>query len=137
MEVKAQAKFQRISPKKVRLVADVVRNMKVSEAQTQLGVSTKKAAPMVLKLLKSAIANAKNNNKLAEDSLFVTQSYVDEGPTLKRWKPRAFGRAAPIRKRTSHITIVVGDKPAQGGSASGGKDSKTVKSTNNTKKQTK
>jgi hypothetical protein len=64
----------------------------------------------VLKVLNSAVANAENNNKLKADDLVVTQAYVDEGPTLKRWRPRAFGRAAQIRKRTSHITIVVSDK---------------------------
>jgi large subunit ribosomal protein L22 len=103
----------------------MVRNMKVDAAQDQLKISTKKSAPVVLKVLNSAVANAKNNNKLAEDDLMVTQAYVDEGPTLKRWRPRAFGRASQIKKRTSHITIVVGSKIKPKAQKSKSKESKS------------
>ncbi len=108
--VRAHARFQRVSPRKARLVINLIRNMDVASARDQLVQSTKGSAPMVLKLLNSAVANAVHNNKLNEKDLYIAAAYVDEGPTLKRWRPRAFGRAAAIRKRTSHITIVVDAK---------------------------
>ncbi|OIO48167.1 MAG: 50S ribosomal protein L22 [Parcubacteria group bacterium CG1_02_41_12] len=110
MEAKAYLKFTRISPKKVRLITSMIIKKKVDEAIDQLVVSTKKSAPIVLKVLKSAISNAKNEKKMNTDELIVSESFVNEGATLKRWRPRAFGRAAKIRKRTSKITIVVSDK---------------------------
>ena len=113
MEAKAYLKFTRISPKKVRLITSMIIKKKVNEAIDQLGVSTKKSAPIVLKVLKSAISNAKNEKKMNPDELIVSESFVNEGATLKRWRPRAFGRAAKIRKRTSKITIVVSDKSAK------------------------
>lgn len=110
MEVRAQAKFQRIAPRKVRLVVGLLRNRSVDEARNQLAVLPKRSAATVLKVLESAVANAKHNHKLNSEGLVITKAYVDQGPSLKRWRPRAFGRAARIMKRTSHITIVVGEK---------------------------
>lgn len=110
MEVKAQAKLTRIAPKKVRLIVDFITGKSVSAVRDQLKVSTKKAAPIVLKILNSAVSNAKNNKKANEDDLIISKAFVDQGPTLKRWRARAFGRAAQIRKRTSKITIFVSDK---------------------------
>ena len=112
-EVKAQAKFQRISPRKVRLVVGMLGKMNIEDARNQLKVLPNKAAYIVLKVLNSAVANAENNNKLKLSDLIVKLAYVDQGPTLKRFRPRAFGRAAAIRKRTSHITIVVGEKESK------------------------
>jgi large subunit ribosomal protein L22 len=106
----AKLRHLRISPRKVRLVANLVRGLSVVEAEKQLKFLTKRAAKPVLKLLKSAIANAENNANLAKDSLYIAKILVDPGPTLKRWMPRAMGRATPIMKRTSHLTIVLESK---------------------------
>ena len=110
MEVKAFARYIRTSPRKVRLVADHIRGLKVSEAQNRLSVSSKWASEPMMKLLDSAIANAVHNFKLDKNTLYVKAVAVDGGPTLKRFRPRAFGRAATIRKRTSHISIVLSDE---------------------------
>lgn len=110
MEVKAKARYVRMSPRKVRLVIDVVRNMAVDEARVQLKFMNKRAARPVLKLLESAIANAEHNFKLNRDDLFIKEIYADQGPTLHRFRPRAFGRASAIRKRSSHISIILADK---------------------------
>ncbi len=107
MEVKASARYIRMSPRKVRLVLGVVRGMAVGAARQQLAFMNKAAAEPVLKLLNSAIANAINNFGLAEESLKIKTIVADGGPILYRYRPRAMGRAAPIRKRTSHITIVL------------------------------
>jgi large subunit ribosomal protein L22 len=107
MEVRAQLRFLRMSPRKVRLVVDLIRGLGVEEAEYQLQFLNKAAARPVLKLLQSAIANAENNNKLAKDNLYIKRIMVDQGPTLKRWRPRAFGRAAEIRKRSSHVTVIL------------------------------
>ncbi len=112
MEVKAIARFIRISPRKVRLVADIVRGMDAPAAVLQLQFIKKRAAIPVGKLLKSAMANAENNFKLNPSEMFVKQIMVDGGPVLKRFRARAFGRAAPIRKRSSHITIVLDKRGA-------------------------
>jgi len=109
MEVKAKAKHIRISPRKVRLVVDVVRGMNVGNALNQLKFTNKKAAKPTQKLLSSAIASAVNDFELTESNLFIKEIRVDEGATMKRWMPRARGRATPIRKRTSHISIVLGE----------------------------
>lgn len=109
MEVKAKLKDLRMSPRKVRLVAGLVRGKKVAPALDQLTFSPKWSSKPLAKLLKSAIANAKNNFGLAEDNLFIKTLTVDGGPTLKRWMPRAQGRATPLNKRTSHITMVLGE----------------------------
>ena len=105
MEVKAHLKNLRISPRKIRLVVDVIRGMNVYDAKIQLGFINKKASQPVLKLLNSAVANARNNFNLNENDLYVSEIFVNEGATLKRWIPRAQGRAAKIQKRTSHITV--------------------------------
>ncbi|MCK5415949.1 50S ribosomal protein L22 [Candidatus Parcubacteria bacterium] len=109
MEIKAKVKNIKNSPRKVRLVVDVVRGLKVGDALNQLRFVNKKAVISVTKLLKSAIANATNNFELDESNLFVKEIKVDEGATMKRWMPRARGRATPLRKRTSHINIVLGE----------------------------
>jgi large subunit ribosomal protein L22 len=110
MNAHAQAKHVRQSPYKVRLVLDLVRGLPVDEARVVLDFTNRKAAPTIKKVLDSAIANAEHNFALDADELYVAEAYADEGPTLKRWRPRARGRATKIRKRTSHITIVVADQ---------------------------
>lgn len=109
MDVSAKLRFLRMSPRKVRLVCDVIRGLDVEQAQAQLQFMRKKAAQPVLKLLNSAIANAENNFKLKKENLFIKKITVDQGPALKRWKPRAFGRAVMIMKRSSHIHVVLGE----------------------------
>jgi large subunit ribosomal protein L22 len=106
MIVTAKLKHLRISPRKVRLVANLIKGLPVKEAEKQLIFLAKRASQPVLKLLKSAVANALQVN-LSEKSLYIKSIKVDVGPTLKRWRPRAMGRATPINKRTSHITIVL------------------------------
>ena len=106
--MKASVTSVRISPRKVRMVADAVRGKSVSQAMSILTFTRKKAAFPVQKLLKSAVANAVENNGVDDvDNLMIDQIVVDEGPTLKRYTPRARGRATPIRKRTSHIRIAL------------------------------
>lgn len=107
MPVTAKLKYIRIAPRKVRLVADLIRGKKVSEAQNLLEFTIKGAAKPLQKLLQSAIANAENNLGISPSNLFVSEIFVDEGPTLKRVRARAFGRFFPIHKRTSHITLVL------------------------------
>jgi large subunit ribosomal protein L22 len=109
MEAKAVAKYLRISPSKVRLVADLVRGKAVSEAITILRFTPKKGARLVNKALRSAVANAENARSMDIESLYVKTITVDVGPTLKRWRPRAMGRANRIIKRTSHVTVVLSD----------------------------
>jgi large subunit ribosomal protein L22 len=109
LEAKAVEKFIRISPQKMRLVVDLVRNKKVEDAVNLLSFTPKKAADIVKKAISSAAANATENHGMEEDDLFVSKIYVNEGPTLKRFRPRARGRATRIRKRTSHITVIVSD----------------------------
>ena len=106
-EVKAKLRFLKMGPRKVRLVADLIRGKKISKAVEVLSLLNKKAARPVLKLLLSAVANAKNNFSLEEKTLKLKSITVDEGPTLKRWMPKARGRATPIRERSSHVTIVL------------------------------
>lgn len=109
METKAVLRSTRISAQKVRLVADLVRGMPVARANDTLQFTNKKAAHLVRKVLLSAIANAENNLGADVDDLKVTRIFVDEGPTLKRMRARAKGRGTRILKRTSHITVVVGN----------------------------
>jgi large subunit ribosomal protein L22 len=104
---KAKLSQLRISPRKVRLLIDHIRGMKARQAVVQLQFSKKHASRPVLKLLQSAMANARHNHALKEETLVIKQAFVDGGPILYRWMPRAMGRATPIRKRTSHITIVL------------------------------
>ncbi len=113
MTVVSKLKYLRISPRKVRLVADLIRKNDVREAEQVLRFTVKKAAQPMLKLLKTAIADAKNNFQLEEDNLYVSTVIVDEGPTYKRWRPRSRGMANPIKKRTSHITIILAEKERQ------------------------
>ncbi|ERJ18042.1 50S ribosomal protein L22 [Salinisphaera shabanensis E1L3A] len=110
MESFAKLRFARISPQKARLVADEVRGMPVERALETLQFSSRKAAHIVRKVLESAVANAEHNEGADIDELKVATIMVDEGPTMKRMKPRARGRADRIFKRTSHVTIRVADK---------------------------
>src|SRR5699024_2223607 len=107
---KAIAKQVRIAPRKARLVVDLIRGKEVGEAVAILKHTQRGASPVVEKLLTSAIANAEHNYEMDPDSLVVSEIFVDEGITLKRFRPRAQGRASKINKRTSHITIVVSEK---------------------------
>jgi large subunit ribosomal protein L22 len=109
MEVRAKAKFIRMSPKKIRLVVDLIRGKSIDKALDQLKFINKKASLSVSKLIESAIANAVNNFELDRNNLFIKEIFVDEGPTLKRWMPKAFGRATPIRKRSSHINLLLAE----------------------------
>ncbi len=110
MQARAKAKMIRISPRKVRLVIDLIRGKDAAEADDILRFLDRGAAQPVRKLLKSAVANATNNHNMLEDALVVKEAFVDVGPTLKRVLPRARGRADVIHKRTSHITVVVEEK---------------------------
>jgi large subunit ribosomal protein L22 len=105
----ARLNYLRMSPRKVRAVAQTVKGRKVQEALAVLEQTERKAGRHLLKLLKSAVANANENHGMDPDSLVVKNVLVDEGPTLKRWMPRAMGRATPIRKRTCKITIIVAE----------------------------
>ncbi len=106
-ETRASLRHLRTSPTKVREVLGLIRGREVDDARERLRFSTRGPAGEVLKLLDSAVANAENNQSLPEDELFVVRAYADEGPTMKRWRPRARGRGTRIRKRTSHVTIVL------------------------------
>jgi len=110
MKITASLNRFRMSPRKVRLVVDLARGMNVEQAKIQLKFLNKKAARPILKLLNSAVANAKNNFKLDEKNLYISEIFVNEGPTLKRWRARAMGRSAQIRKRTSNIKIGLEEK---------------------------
>jgi large subunit ribosomal protein L22 len=110
LETKAVAKYIRISPRKARLVVDTIRGKDLDEAQQILDFSDRAAARVVSKVLRSAAANAENNNGLSADTLFVSRVFVDEGPTLKRFRPRAMGRATRINKRTCHITVILDER---------------------------
>ncbi len=117
MEARARARHVRMSARKVRLVVDQIRGRSVNEAYALLQFSKKNAAEPVGKTLRSAVANAQVKSQdegtmLDVDDLYVREAYVDEGPTMRRWRARAQGRASPIRKRTSHITVVVDTKDA-------------------------
>lgn len=103
----------RISPRKTRLVADLIRKRSIQDAQYQLQMSTKRASTPILKVLNSAIANAKHKDNVGVDSLFIKEIRVDMGRTLRRFRPVSRGRAHPIQKRTSHIRIVLGTKTSQ------------------------
>jgi ribosomal protein L22 len=105
--VRASAKYVRVAPRKVRLVADQVRGMSVPEAQDLLNFSTRSAALDIRKLIDSAAANAENNHDLVADEMEISEIRVDQGPTLKRWRPRARGRATRIEKKTSHISVAL------------------------------
>lgn len=110
MQVKASLKNLRISPRKVRLLANLVKGMNVNEAKIQLKFSNKKSSEPLLKLLESAIANAQNNFKLKNGDLYISKLLVNSCPMLKRWKPRAMGRASTIRKRVSSVIMELSEK---------------------------
>jgi len=110
MEARAIAKYVRISPLKVNFICKEIRGKQVDEALTILKFTPKKGARELEKVLNSAIANAENNFNLDRDSLYVMEAYANDGPQLKRWRPRARGMAYPILKRTSHIGVVVKER---------------------------
>lgn len=114
MQIKAKLSNLRIAPRKVRLVADIIRRKKTEEAQAILNFTVKKASLPLLKLLNSAMANAKNNFQLDPNNLYIFKLTVDEGPKYKRWMPRARGSAYEIQKKTSHITLILDEiKPGK------------------------
>ncbi|AEE90403.1 ribosomal protein L22 (BL17) [Tepidanaerobacter acetatoxydans Re1] len=110
MEARAQARYVRIAPRKVRVVLDLIRGKQLEEALNILRFTPKAASRPLEKLLRSAAANAENNFDMNMDALYVAECYADQGPILKRFRPRAQGRAASIHKKTSHITIVLKEK---------------------------
>lgn len=110
MEVRASLKFARVGPQKARLVADLVRGKSVDDAIKVLTFASQKTAPMIKKLIESAVANAEHGKVLDVDKLYVKTITVDQGPVMKRFMPRAQGRAFGLRKRTSHINVVLGEK---------------------------
>jgi len=110
METKAQARFIRIAPRKARIVIDLIRDKSVKEALGILRYTPRKGSKIIEKVLRSAIANAENNFDMNRDALIISRAFVDEGPTLKRFRPRAQGRASQIRKRTSHITVMLRER---------------------------
>ncbi len=112
MEVRAIARHIRMSSRKMRLVGNAIKGKSVREAMAALELIPNKAGDPIFKAVKSAAANAENNYNLATEDLVVVQVVADEGRSLKRWRARARGRAAPIVKRTSHITVVVGEREA-------------------------
>ena len=111
MEARAQAKFVRVTPMKARRVVDLIRGKHAGEAQAVLQFAPQAASEPVGKVLASAVANASHNLNLDPATLWISEAYVDEGPTMKRFRPHAHGRAFRIRKRTSHITVVVESRP--------------------------
>ncbi|GAA1552484.1 50S ribosomal protein L22 [Actinomadura kijaniata] len=125
MEARAQARFIRVTPRKARRVVDLIRGLPAAEAQAVLRFAPQAASEPVGKVLASAIANAEHNFKLDSDTLVVSRAWVDEGPTLKRFRPRAQGRAYRINKRTSHITVVVESRDEA--SAAGGKKTRRAR----------
>ncbi|MGG1313131.1 MULTISPECIES: 50S ribosomal protein L22 [Cohnella] len=109
-QAKAVARYIRIPARKVRLVVDLIRGKQVGEAVAILRHTPRSASPVVEKLLNSAVANAEHNYQMDVNKLYISEAYVNEGPTLKRFQPRSQGRAFSILKRTSHITLVVSEK---------------------------
>jgi large subunit ribosomal protein L22 len=110
-EVRAQAKYVRMSPRKARLVAEHIRGRSVPEARAVLAFTAREAAAEIDKVLQSAVSNAEANHGIAEDRLYISAAYVDGGPVMKRWRARARGRVARIRKRTCHITVKLAEIP--------------------------
>jgi len=110
IDVKAKLRYFHTAPRKMRLLADLIRGLPLKEAKAQVMFSDKESAPSFLKLLKSAESNAKHNFKIEPEKLYVKEVKIDDGPILKRYMPRARGRATMIRRRTSHITVVLDEK---------------------------
>jgi large subunit ribosomal protein L22 len=113
LEIRAEAKWVRISPRKARLVAEHIRGRSVPEARSVLAFTQREAARELDKVLRSAVANAESQHQIADDRLYVSAAYVDEGPVMKRWRPRARGRVGRIHKRTCHITVKLAEIPVQ------------------------
>jgi large subunit ribosomal protein L22 len=113
LEIRAEAKWVRISPRKARLVAEHIRGRSVLEARSVLAFTPREAARELDKVLRSAVANAESQHQISDDRLYVSAAYVDEGPVMKRWRARARGRVARIKKRTCHITVKVAEIPVQ------------------------
>ncbi|MBN2032475.1 MAG: 50S ribosomal protein L22 [Deltaproteobacteria bacterium] len=109
MEARAVARYAKISPQKAGLIMDEVRGKKVDEAVRLLSFSPKKGARLLKKLINSAVANAQANKEVDVDNLFIKRVYADQGPMMKRFRPRAMGRASRIRKRTSHLTVILSE----------------------------
>ena len=126
MEYKFHLNNLRIAPRKVRLVANLIKKSLVTSAQAQLKFQSKKAALPILKLLKSAVSSAANNFNLSSENLYIANIFVDEGQKLKRFRPRAFGRAGAIHKKTSHITLILEEKIMPGIKKSKKKISKVI-----------
>ena len=114
MQYKFHLNNLRIAPRKVRLIANLIKKTPVLEAEAELKFQSKRAALPILKLLKSGVASAANNFNLAPENLYISNILVDEGPMLKRFRPRAFGRAGAIHKKTSHITLILEEKVVSG-----------------------
>ena len=112
-EVRAQAKYVRMSPRKARLVAEHIRGRSVPEARAVLAFTSREAAGVLQKVLQSAVSNAEANHGISEDRLYIAHAYVDGGPVMKRWRARARGRVARIKKRTCHITVRLAERPVQ------------------------
>lgn len=110
MESRTMAKYVRVSPRKVRLVMDQIKGKKVEEALHLLSFAPQKGAFLLKKLINSAVANAEQNSDIDVDNLYIKRIFADEGPTLKRFRPRAMGRATKIRKRTSHLTVILSER---------------------------
>ncbi len=110
MEAKAVARYVRVTPNKVRLIADLIREKNVDQALSILKFTPNKGARVLEKVLISAIANAEHNYEMDVNALYVAKTYIDEGPTLKRWRAKAMGRVGRIRRRTSHITVVLQER---------------------------
>lgn len=135
VEVKANLRYMRIAPRKVRLVADFIRGRSVKDALNSLNFTSKKSSPVLIKLIKSALSNARNNFRISADEkdIYIKKITVDGGPMLKRYMPRARGATDTIRKRTSHITLVLEERqkskdkksPPKARLAEGGKNKKT------------
>jgi large subunit ribosomal protein L22 len=117
----ARARYVRVSPTKARRIIDLVRGMPAQDALQTLKFAPQDVSEQLYKVVASAIANAEHNGHLDPETLFISEAYVDEGPTLKRFRPRAQGRAYRIRKRTSHITVVVEARPVAGATATRGR----------------
>lgn len=114
MEARATTRYVRVTAQKMRLVADLVRGCRVEKALGILEFTPKRGASIVAKALKSAVANAEHTTRVDVDALYVKRIWVDEGPTQKRFMPRAHGRGTPIFKRSSHVTVVVGERGGEG-----------------------
>jgi large subunit ribosomal protein L22 len=110
MEAKAVARYVRIPPRKARLIMDQIKGKRVGEALNRLSFTPKKGAFLLKKLINSAVANAENNHNMDVDALYIKEIFADEGPTMKRFRPRAMGRATRIRKRSSHLTVILEER---------------------------